>query len=102
MSTTRSGRCGTCFYLPVFARLLFERLYITLHGTALYLQRARNACTVMQVGERYKLVKLLGSGSFSSVCSALDSLTGEQARPKQRVCICHSTRVTPGSPSGHS
>lgn len=33
-----------------------------------------------QVGERYELERLLGSGSFSSVCQALDTLTGERVR----------------------
>ena len=37
----------------------------------------------LQVGDRYKLLQLLGSGSFSSVCSALDTVTGEQARVRQ-------------------
>lgn len=32
----------------------------------------------MQVGERYQLQKRLGSGSFSSVCLALDTSTGEK------------------------
>jgi len=32
------------------------------------------------VGERYELERLLGSGSFSSVCQALDTLTGERVR----------------------
>ena len=31
-----------------------------------------------QVGERYVLEQLLGSGSFSSVCQALDTVTGER------------------------
>ena len=31
-----------------------------------------------QVGERYHLVKLLGHGSFSSVCLAVDSYTGDK------------------------
>ena len=31
----------------------------------------------LQIGERYELERLLGSGSFSSVCQAVDTLTGE-------------------------
>lgn len=34
----------------------------------------------MQLGERYELVRLLGSGSFSSVCMCVDTVTGEQVR----------------------
>lgn len=34
----------------------------------------------MQVGERYEILKLLGTGSFSSVCLALDNFTGEKVR----------------------
>ena len=37
----------------------------------------------MQVGERYKLIKLLGHGSFSSVCLALDAYTDEKVCLKQ-------------------
>jgi hypothetical protein len=32
----------------------------------------------LQVGDRYRLVKLLGHGSFSSVCMALDVYTEEK------------------------
>lgn len=34
----------------------------------------------VQVGDRYQLLNAIGDGTFSSVCSALDTLTGEQAR----------------------
>ncbi len=37
-----------------------------------------------QVGERYELQKLLGSGSFSSVCCCLDTVTGERVWPRPR------------------
>lgn len=47
----------------------------------------------LQVGDRYKLLQLLGSGSFSSVCSAVDTLTGEQARVRQAWYICASKAV---------
>eukprot|EP00884_Botryococcus_braunii_P021833 jgi/Botrbrau1/8333/Bobra.0081s0022.1 len=36
-----------------------------------------------RVGERYELLKLVGSGSFSSVCLANDSLTGEKVAIKK-------------------
>ena len=36
-------------------------------------------CT-LQVGERYVLQRLLGTGTFSEVCAALDSITGETVR----------------------
>ena len=36
--------------------------------------------TVLQVGTRYTLLKVLGSGSFSSVVSALDNDTQEKVR----------------------
>jgi serine/threonine protein kinase len=34
----------------------------------------------LQVGDRYDLVRLLGSGSFSTVCLAVDKETGEEVR----------------------
>lgn len=40
----------------------------------------------LQVGERYVLERLLGTGSFSSVCQALDTVTGERVRPKESSC----------------
>lgn len=39
----------------------------------------------MQVGTRYTLLKVLGSGSFSSVVSAVDNDTQE------KVCLSSST-----------
>ena len=37
-----------------------------------------HALSLLQLGERYELVRLLGSGSFSSVCMCIDSVTGER------------------------
>jgi len=59
------------------------------------------ACAAAQVGERYQLVKLLGSGSFSSVCSALDAVTGEQARTRcAPACAGRSPAWPRGCPPG--
>ena len=45
-----------------------------------------------QVGARYTLVKVLGTGSFSCVCLAIDNETQEQVRARVRVrrvlCVC--------------
>ncbi len=62
---------------------------------ALYRGERLAQCAAAQVGERYQLVKLLGSGSFSSVCSALDAVTSEQARTRRaHACACRSPGVT--------
>jgi len=37
---------------------------------------------MMQVGDRYILVKLLGHGSFSTVCLATDAFTEEKVPPR--------------------
>ena len=67
------------------------------------------------MGERYKLIKLLGHGSFSSVCLALDAFTDEKVCRMQcptlhtrcsalpnnslesRPCMCWRMRAAPGS-----
>jgi len=46
----------------------------------------------LQVGERYELLRLLGSGSFSSVCMCLDIATGEQVRHQLPSQSMHSSR----------
>ena len=42
---------------------------------------------LQQVGERYELQKLLGHGSFSSVCLAIDTFTGDKVPPPVRPCL---------------
>ena len=45
-----------------------------------------------QIGERYELERLLGSGSFSSVCQAVDTLTGEKVSVSCASLSHHSIR----------
>lgn len=42
---------------------------------------------MLQVGERYELLKVLGYGSYSAVVLALDRSTGEKVRPLPLHCI---------------
>lgn len=46
----------------------------------------------LQVGERYELLHLLGVGSFSSVCCALDKHSGLKVR--YRCLTFHTLRQT--------
>jgi len=72
-----------------------------MHCTCTVPSREACACAAAQVGERYQLVKLLGSGSFSSVCSALDAVTGEQARTRcAHACAGRSPAWPRGCPPG--
>ncbi|KAK9800305.1 hypothetical protein WJX73_009498 [Symbiochloris irregularis] len=47
-----------------------------------------------RVGERYELLDLLGNGTFSSVCRALDTLTGEQVALKRIPDVLSSPELT--------
>ncbi|GMH34062.1 hypothetical protein BSKO_01896 [Bryopsis sp. KO-2023] len=44
-----------------------------------------------EVGERYTVLRLLGSGSFSGVCLARDNLTGQQVALKRIPNVLQST-----------
>ena len=45
---------------------------------------------IHQVGERYQLQKLLGHGSFSSVCMAIDTFTSDKVLSLSFPrCWCH-------------
>jgi mitogen-activated protein kinase 1/3 len=46
--------------------------------------------TEWQVGSRYKLLRVLGYGSFSCVCLALDTATGEEVALKRIGDVLHS------------
>ena len=46
----------------------------------------------MQVGERYVLQKLLGTGTFSTVCAATDTITQETVRHGCRSHLLLLTR----------
>ena len=56
-----------------------------------FLASSKNIYDNLQIGERYELLKQLGSGSFSEVCLAEDSSTGEQVNsaPKKKNLAEH-------------
>lgn len=47
-----------------------------------------------RVGDRYQLLRLIGDGTFSTVCSALDTLTGEQVALKRIPDVLSSPELT--------
>ena len=47
------------------------------------------------MGERYKLEHHLGSGSFSSVCRCLDTVTGERVRSLFSLSVAQQAFVHP-------
>jgi len=52
--------------------------------------RAKPDTIIKQVGDRYDLIRLLGCGSFSSVCLAVDRQTGEQVALKRVADVLSS------------
>ena len=48
---------------------------------------------MLQVGERYELLKVLGYGSYSAVVLALDRSTGEKVRGHCRCTVSLSKRA---------
>ena len=57
--------------------------------TTISLASFRDMRDNLQIGERYELLKQLGSGSFSEVCLAEDRSTGEKVSSAKLVQHCH-------------
>ena len=64
-------------------------------------QVQKRVCNTLnvQIGERYELLKQLGTGSFSEVCSATDRSTGEKVKTpslsnQQLLAVCLHSMTT--------